>query len=63
MKNLATLLIFVALATLFHQNSSIEIDIKDEIFKAYDKPKEKLNLSGKSKSFVPVKRLTESFPY
>lgn len=42
MKSLSILVIFVALTTLFHQSSSSETDIRDEILKAYDKAKERL---------------------
>ena len=52
MKSLSKVVIFVALATLFHQSSGIEIDIREEILKAYEKAKDRLAPYGKWKSLV-----------
>jgi hypothetical protein len=50
MNSLSYLVIFVALATLFHQSSSNENHIRDRILKAHHEAKERLAPSGKSKS-------------
>jgi len=42
MKSLSSLVIFVALATLFHQSSGNEHQIRNKILKAYEDAKEKL---------------------
>lgn len=52
MKSLSTLVIFVALATLFHQSSGQDADIRERIVKAHEKAKERLGPSGKSKISV-----------
>jgi hypothetical protein len=49
MKSLSNLVLFVVLAIVFHQSSSFETDIRDEILKAYNSAKERLAPSGKSK--------------
>jgi hypothetical protein len=59
MKSLSVLVIFVALATVFHQSSSFETDIRDEILKAHDKAKERLGPLGKSKGLVSTIQTSE----
>lgn len=54
MKSLSNVVIFVALATLFHQSSgNVHVKhIRDEILKAHNEAKERRAPSGKSKSLV-----------
>jgi hypothetical protein len=52
MKNLSKLVIFVALATLFHQSSGHDDHIRHKIVKAHENAKERLDPSGKSKISV-----------
>lgn len=59
MKILSNLVIFVALATLFHQSSGLETDIREEILKAYEKAKDRLAPYGKSKSLVITSQMFE----
>jgi len=52
MKSLSILVIFVALAALFHQSSGNEDEIRDKILKAYEEAKERRAPFGKSKSLL-----------
>jgi hypothetical protein len=56
MKTLSNLVIFLALATLFHQSSGNVQHIRDRILKAHEKAKERLHPSGKSKSLVSTRQ-------
>jgi hypothetical protein len=59
MKSLSYLVIFVALATLFHQSSCNENHIREKILKAHNEAKERLAPSGKSKSLVSTRQTSD----
>jgi len=62
MKSLSNLVIFVALATLFHQSSGNKHHIRDKILKAHEEVKEKLAPYGKSKSLVSTRQTFDVIP-
>jgi hypothetical protein len=61
MTSLSNVVIFVALATLFHQSSGNEHvkHIRDQILKAHNEAKERLAPSGKWKSLVSTRQTFE----
>jgi hypothetical protein len=56
MKSLSYLVIFVALATLFHQSSGNEKHLRDKILRAHHEAKKRLDPSGKPKSLVGTRQ-------
>jgi len=56
MKSLSNVVIFVALATLFHQSSGNENYIRNKILKAHEEAKKRLEPFGKSKRLVRTRQ-------